>query len=210
MRAPHLPLQSDLLVLKSIWFKKLADTDDHKERLEQFYGPQAHACECAPQAAPARGWLGPPGQGPRPAPTPQYGAAAMPQVLKGWRRPKSRPPFPPSPPPSTTKDDAFRSKFLWGRRPMLAACAARLPEADDMVWVDLGGGASGPPWGASWCICVVVVVCVWCLALPSTPGPRTRTRTHPPTRHRAPLPGTGENVAMMQVGGCHGLAQGFG
>ena len=39
-------LRNDLTVLKNIWFKKLADTDDHAERLEQFYGPQAHACEC--------------------------------------------------------------------------------------------------------------------------------------------------------------------
>jgi len=46
-------LRNDFTVLKNIWFKKLADTDDHAERLEQFYGPQAHACEfvisdCAP------------------------------------------------------------------------------------------------------------------------------------------------------------------
>lgn len=37
-------LHNDLTVLKNIWFKKLAKTDDHAERLEQFYGPQAHAC----------------------------------------------------------------------------------------------------------------------------------------------------------------------
>lgn len=37
-------LHNDLTVLKNIWFKKLAETDDHAERLEQFYGPQAHAC----------------------------------------------------------------------------------------------------------------------------------------------------------------------
>ncbi|KAL4451296.1 hypothetical protein ABPG77_009368 [Micractinium sp. CCAP 211/92] len=36
--------------------------------------------------------------------------------------------------------DSFRSKFLWGRRPMLAACAARLRNQENMVWVDLGGG----------------------------------------------------------------------
>ena len=48
--------------------------------------------------------------------------------------------------PST--DDSFRSKFLWGRKPLLAACAARLRgiAADakrtgaGLVWVDLGGG----------------------------------------------------------------------
>jgi len=34
----------DLLVLKSIWFNK-ASGDDHAERLENFYGPQAEACE---------------------------------------------------------------------------------------------------------------------------------------------------------------------
>jgi hypothetical protein len=37
-------------------------------------------------------------------------------------------------------DDKFRDRFLWGRRPMLAAVAARLPKATDNVWVDLGGG----------------------------------------------------------------------
>lgn len=58
------------------------------------------------------------------------------------------------------KDDAFRSKFLWGRRPMLAACAARLPEADDMVWVDLGGGALGAPGGE----CKSVDVWWWLLS----------------------------------------------
>eukprot|EP00887_Chlorella_sp_A99_P007332 scaffold2.g7332.t1 len=73
-------MKADLLVLKTIWLKRLKDTDDHKERLEGFYGPQAHAY------------------------------------------------------------DSFRSKFLWGRRPMLAACAARLEGLEDMVWVDLGGG----------------------------------------------------------------------
>jgi hypothetical protein len=67
-------------VLKHIWFKKLADTDDHQARLEAFYGPQAQAY------------------------------------------------------------DSFRSKFLWGRKPMLAACAARLEGQDGLVWVDLGGG----------------------------------------------------------------------
>ncbi|EIE24752.1 diacylglyceryl-N,N,N-trimethylhomoserine synthesis protein [Coccomyxa subellipsoidea C-169] len=69
----------DLLVLKSIWFNK-ASGDDHAERLENFYGPQAEAY------------------------------------------------------------DNFRSKFLWGRKPMLAACAARLADKTDLVWVDLGGG----------------------------------------------------------------------
>lgn len=37
-------LHNDLTVLKNIWFKKLAKTESHAERLEQFYGPQAHAC----------------------------------------------------------------------------------------------------------------------------------------------------------------------
>lgn len=36
--------------------------------------------------------------------------------------------------------DGFRSKFLWAREPMLAACAARLQGMNDLVWVDLGGG----------------------------------------------------------------------
>ncbi|WPT16758.1 hypothetical protein PSENEW3_00004766 [Picochlorum sp. SENEW3] len=76
-------LHNDLTVLKNIWFKKLAKTESHAERLEQFYGPQAHAY------------------------------------------------------------DGFRSNFLWGRKPLLASCAARLEDiasTDDMVWVDLGGG----------------------------------------------------------------------
>jgi hypothetical protein len=37
-------------------------------------------------------------------------------------------------------DDKFRSRFLWGRKPMLAACAARLADRNNLVWVDLGGG----------------------------------------------------------------------
>lgn len=36
--------------------------------------------------------------------------------------------------------DKFRSSFLWGRKPMLAACAARLADQKDLIWVDLGGG----------------------------------------------------------------------
>lgn len=37
-------LKDDLLVLRTIWFKKTSG-DDHAQRLEQFYSPQAHACE---------------------------------------------------------------------------------------------------------------------------------------------------------------------
>ena len=37
-------------------------------------------------------------------------------------------------------DDRFRKEFLWGREPLLAACAARLRNVRDVVWVDLGGG----------------------------------------------------------------------
>lgn len=37
-------------------------------------------------------------------------------------------------------DDRFRSSFLWGRKQMLAAVAARLRHQSDLVWVDLGGG----------------------------------------------------------------------
>lgn len=40
----------------------------------------------------------------------------------------------------TPPDDRFRQNFLWGRKPMLAACAARLEGRKDLVWVDLGGG----------------------------------------------------------------------
>lgn len=38
-------LHNEITVLKNIWFKKLADTDDHAARLEQFYKDQAHACK---------------------------------------------------------------------------------------------------------------------------------------------------------------------
>ena len=38
--------------------------------------------------------------------------------------------------------DGFRKNFLWGRRPMLAACAARLTDRDEPIWVDLGGGTA--------------------------------------------------------------------
>ena len=38
-------VKNDLQVLKSIWFNKVQG-DDHAERLESFYGPQA--AECAP------------------------------------------------------------------------------------------------------------------------------------------------------------------
>eukprot|EP00898_Chlorokybus_atmophyticus_P007323 jgi/Chlat1/7592/Chrsp63S07076 len=73
--------RDDMAVLRAIWLKP-ASGDDHKARLESFYGPQAHAY------------------------------------------------------------DRFRSSFLWGRRPMLAASAARLKDAgvNGAVWVDLGGG----------------------------------------------------------------------
>lgn len=40
-------LRNDLVVLKTIWFKQLKESGDHAERLEQFYGPQAHACKFA-------------------------------------------------------------------------------------------------------------------------------------------------------------------
>ena len=39
-------VKEDLLVLKSIWFNRVSG-DDHAERLESFYGPQAAACEAA-------------------------------------------------------------------------------------------------------------------------------------------------------------------
>jgi hypothetical protein len=35
---------SDIQVLRTMWFSKIAG-DTHKERLECFYGPQAHACK---------------------------------------------------------------------------------------------------------------------------------------------------------------------
>lgn len=36
--------------------------------------------------------------------------------------------------------DQFRSRFLWGRRPMLQQVAERLSGKADVIWVDLGGG----------------------------------------------------------------------
>ena len=37
-------LCNDVQVLKSIWFGTITGST-HKERLESFYGPQAHVCE---------------------------------------------------------------------------------------------------------------------------------------------------------------------
>eukprot|EP00879_Flechtneria_rotunda_P011867 GHRR01012396.1.p1 GENE.GHRR01012396.1~~GHRR01012396.1.p1 ORF type:complete len:672 (+),score=176.99 GHRR01012396.1:1113-3128(+) len=42
--------------------------------------------------------------------------------------------------PQAAAYDKFRAKFLWGRRPMLAAAAARLRNRNDLIWVDMGGG----------------------------------------------------------------------
>eukprot|EP00270_Netrium_digitus_P017940 TRINITY_DN6727_c0_g1_i1.p1 TRINITY_DN6727_c0_g1~~TRINITY_DN6727_c0_g1_i1.p1 ORF type:complete len:684 (+),score=143.97 TRINITY_DN6727_c0_g1_i1:121-2172(+) len=44
--------------------------------------------------------------------------------------------------PQATAYDRFRKNFLHGRRPMLAACAARLRGSTGLVWVDLGGGTA--------------------------------------------------------------------
>ena len=99
----------DLLVLKSIWFNK-ASGDDHAERLESFYGPQAAACAQALQ----------------------FDAKYCSEAANVSA--------PSDPACAWCADDNFRSKFLWGRKPMLAACAARLAEKNDLVWVDLGGG----------------------------------------------------------------------
>ncbi|CAI7858224.1 unnamed protein product [Closterium sp. NIES-54] len=71
----------DMQCLSSMWFKKIKG-NTHKDRLESFYSPQAHAY------------------------------------------------------------DRFRRNFLHARRPMLAACAARLRGSTGMVWVDLGGGTA--------------------------------------------------------------------
>lgn len=60
--------------------------------------------------------------------------------------------------PPNTADDKFRSAFLWGRKPMLAACAARLQEQSGMIWVDLGGGTGVRP-------------------LPTTPRPKRPQRS---------------------------------
>lgn len=74
-------LAQDMQCLSSIWFKKI-NGGSHKERLESFYSPQAHAY------------------------------------------------------------DRFRKDFLHGRRPMVAACAARLRGSTGLVWVDVGGGTA--------------------------------------------------------------------
>ncbi|KAJ9529578.1 hypothetical protein QJQ45_013915 [Haematococcus lacustris] len=42
--------------------------------------------------------------------------------------------------PQAQAYDKFRANFLWGRKPMLAACAARLAGKTNLIWVDLGGG----------------------------------------------------------------------
>ena len=47
--------------------------------------------------------------------------------------------------PCIRADDRFRASFLWGRRPMLAASAARIRDMEDLVWVDLGGGTGVGP-----------------------------------------------------------------
>ena len=47
--------------------------------------------------------------------------------------------------PQAAQYDKFRSRFLWGRRPMLSAAAARLNQEKKGslgVWVDLGGGTA--------------------------------------------------------------------
>lgn len=71
----------DMQCLSTMWFKKVKG-DTHKDRLESFYSPQAHAY------------------------------------------------------------DRFRANFLHARKPMLAACAARLRGSTGLVWVDLGGGTA--------------------------------------------------------------------
>ena len=44
-------MKDDIKVLRNIWFKKLAD-GDHAKRLEEFYAPQAEACEGALRSVP--------------------------------------------------------------------------------------------------------------------------------------------------------------
>lgn len=104
-------------------FKKLRTDGSHAQRLEQFYGPQAHACGWDEHGS--GGCL--------------YAASMM-----GVPCPVSGNPcelIHPTP-ANEHADDAFRSKFLWGREPLVAACAARLKANSDMVWVDLGGGTA--------------------------------------------------------------------
>jgi betaine lipid synthase len=95
-------VKDDLLVLRHLWFSKPSG-DDHAQRLESFYGPQAAACRCNSSSHSAQ-------------------CAIVIDCL------------------ARNADDKFRSRFLWGRRPMLAASAARLQGKSNLVWVDLGGG----------------------------------------------------------------------
>ncbi len=45
-------LKQDLLVLQTMWLSPFFQphAKDHAARLENFYSPQAHACECRAQA----------------------------------------------------------------------------------------------------------------------------------------------------------------
>lgn len=123
-------------MLKNIWFKRLEESGSHAERLEGFYSGQAHACEPALRRSTAACCCQLPA------------ACLLPARPLGLR--VTLPPtcLPPDPPPA---DDAFRSRFLWGRKPMLAACAARLADsgASDMVrwaWACWPGRRAGRPW----------------------------------------------------------------
>jgi len=103
---------------------------DHAARLESFYGPQAHACESLLVSHKQANTL-------TEEKHRQLYTILSVRALHGslvcfggrqlftiWN----------------DADDKFRSSFLWGRKPMLAACAARLADKKDLVWVDLGGG----------------------------------------------------------------------
>eukprot|EP00955_Chlamydomonas_euryale_P020081 213604-Chlamydomonas_euryale.AAC.24 len=131
-------VKDDLNVLKHIWFSK-AQGADHAARLEAFYSGQAGACEfCAASAALPLTFalaLGPPDPFISDILTPSDNVAA---------------------------DDKFRANFLWGRKPMLASCAARLEGKRDMIWVDLGGGTgvSGAASCFNGCICIEAA-CLW-------------------------------------------------
>jgi betaine lipid synthase len=119
-------LKNDLTVLRHLWFSK-ASGGDHASRLESFYGPQAEACEFQDGAAVRRDAVGQPAVPKLPSSPigPRSLLCAVDPILNRL---------------ACCADDAFRTNFLWGRKPLLAACAARLRDLKNITWVDLGGG----------------------------------------------------------------------
>ena len=184
-------LKDDVTCLKSMWFAK-GGGETHAERLDNFYKPQASEC-----ARPARRCS-----------ALSHAVSHLTTtslVLPGARTPHAPDGF------VRVADDKFRDRFLWGRRPMLAAVAARLSKQQGAVWIDLGGGTGvrGSPlavmqsqvprcnarcWSRSPARCGAPRRCS-----PGTAGRRTRPGPRR-RRGRAPLQQATrvqENVLMM-------------